>query len=160
MADNYLERRMEEYRTGRLASHSKSTPGMRRPHKQCELVLSYPPMNVIVIGPCDTLATLVTATVSAFTGVGSKVAFTSGDPKGSSILAQRTGARYYPSSFTLDAIVGDIAERWGDIDVVVDLRIIGPENVDGNTAADTASAARHILYLSHPDNTWLCDEWL
>ena len=89
-----------------------------------------------------------------------KVAFTSGDPKGSSILAQRTGARYYPSSFTLDAIVGDIAERWGDIDVVVDLRIIGPENVDGNTAADTASVARHILYLSHPDNTWLCDEWL
>ena len=157
MADNYLERRMEEYRSGRLATHSKSTPGMRQPRKGCELVLTFPPMNVVVIGRSDTIVTLLADVVSAFTRVGSRVAFTSCDVKRSTALAQSSGARYYPPAFTPESMISDITERWGGSDVIVDLRgIEDPEEGQADASGpDSASVARHILYLSPPDNPWL-----
>lgn len=170
MADNYLENRMEEYRSGRLAVKSRSTAAMRRPHAGDELVLRFPPMRVVVIA--GGLGETEAATVRAFAGVCCRVAFTAvGSPRECAELAQRMGARYYPgTSYTPGAVVSDVAGRWGGIDVIVDFLtdlhagveagIAGPliirvHSLGISPAASPSSVARYILFLSHPDNAGL-----
>lgn len=168
MADNYLENRMEEYRSGRLATRSRTTMSMRSPRRADTLTLRYTPMPVMIIA--GSLTPVVAETVAAFTAVGCRVAFTCTDAKEGNALAQRTGARYYPASFTPQGIADDIAGRWGAPEVTVTFDGISVPGVDGTPAAAmriidatryaTASAparniARHILYLAHPDNAWL-----
>ncbi|MCM1051417.1 MAG: hypothetical protein NC349_05595 [Paenibacillus sp.] len=174
MADNYLEKRMEEYRSGRLASTSRSTPSMRSPRKNNQLSLSYDPMVVVIIGitPGEELA----ETIMAFTSVGCRVAFTSGNPKASTALAQRSGARYYPEGYAWDAMLADITSRWGEpaifiaftsdaddgTSVAVSCRSLPPSTRIINASALTGRAparviARHLLYLAHPSNAFLLD---
>ena len=121
MADNYLENRMEEYRSGRLASRSRSTQAMRAPRRADTLTLRYDPMTALILA--DALTPVVAETVAAFTAVGCRVAFTCADVKEGNALAQRSGARYYPATFTPGAIADDIAARWGgrpDVTVTFD----------------------------------------
>lgn len=168
MADNYLENRMEEYRSGRLASRSRTSVSMRAPRKNNQLTLTYPPMSVIVFAL--ELDDFVAATVAALAGVGCKVAFTAQDAKESNLLAQRTGSRYYPGDKTVDYIIDDVTKRWTAPDVVVSFvplmdlsgklpvstRIIDVPSlgINDDTTAPEA-VARHVLYLSHPDNAFL-----
>lgn len=169
MADNYLENRMEEYRSGRLASRSRSTQAMRAPRRADTLTLRYDPMTALILA--DTLTPVVAETVAAFTAVGARVAFTCADVKEGNALAQRSGARFYPATFTPDAIADDIVARWGGRpDVAVTFDGIAVHEADSTPAPSTriidaacyatASAparnvARHLLYLAHPDNSFL-----
>lgn len=176
MADNYLERRMEEYRSGRLASKSRTTPSMRSPRKNNELVLRYEPMVTAMVA--DEVTPLFSATVAAFTAVGCRVAFTAGDVKSSTELAQRTGARYYPPSVTPSDMMADVASRWGEVEVAVvfggdtplaelslseGVRVIDAASLETSipscmlTDIPPSRLARHILYLAHPDNAFLLD---
>ena len=169
MADNYLEKRIEEYRSGRLAARSRTSASMRAPRRVNQLSLTYPPMTVIMIA--DTLDSLVTEAVAAFTAVGCKVAFTSTDTKGSTALAQRSGARFYPKNVYIGDIFSDVTSRWGVPEVVVSFhaatgrvpscptaRVIRPYTMSiFGRVSDTSVAARHLLYLAHPDNTFLLD---
>lgn len=170
MADNYLENRMEEYRSGRLAARSRTTPSMRSPRKNNGLVLSYGPMVTVMVA--DEVTPLLDAAVATFTAVGCRVAFTAGDAKRGTELAQRTGARYYPSSVAPSSMTADVAARWGEVEVAVTFgasstllpagaRVIDAAKLessltnDSETAPPAARIARHILYLAHPDNTFL-----
>lgn len=171
MADNYLENRMEAYRSGRLATHNRTSASMRAPRKQNRLILTYPPMTVFIVA--HSIDPMVAGTVAAFTGIGCKVAFTTADDAGeSTLLAQRTGARYYPGKLSIDDIIADISGHWGAPDVVLifaallDISDRLPESVRVIDAVDTciryegtdpAVLARHLLYLSHPDNAFLLD---
>lgn len=174
MADNYLEKKMEEYRSGRLASTSRTTPSIRSPRKTNQLSLSYDPLVVMISGiaPDEELA----ETLMAFTSVGCRVAFTSGDPKASAILAQRSGARYYPEGYAFEAMLADVTSRWGSPAIFVaftgdendgistvgscqslpsSARIINASALAGRAAARVI--ARHLLYLAHPSNAFLLD---
>ena len=169
MADNYLENRMEEYRSGRLASRSRSTQAMRAPRRADTLTLRYDPMTALILA--DALTPVVAETVAAFTAVGCRVAFTCADVKEGNALAQRSGARYYPATFTPGAIADDIAARWGgrpDVTVTFDgLAVHAADSTPAQstrmidaTPYATASAparniARQLLYLAHPDNSFL-----
>lgn len=164
MADNYLEKRMEEYRSGRLASKSRTTTAMRSPKRHDTLTLHYPPMTVVVIAA--ELPPVIAETIVAFTGVGCRVAFTAADSKEGNALAQKSGARFYPSTFTLDAIIADLTARWGaepDLSVTfTDAASCGSRRSINAAKWLTSPAAanitaRHILYLAHPDNTFLSD---
>lgn len=164
MADNYLENRMEEYRSGRLASKSRTTTAMRSPKRHDTLTLHYPPMTVAVIAA--ELSPVISETIQAFTGVGCRVAFTAANNKEGNALAQRSGARFYPSTFTHDAIIADLTARWGaepDLSVIFTVTtchgthrsINAVKWLTAPVAADIT--ARHILYLAHPDNAFLSD---
>ena len=48
MADNYLEKRMEEYRAGKLTSKGGKTY-VARQRKAGEFVVAFPPMSVLVL---------------------------------------------------------------------------------------------------------------
>ncbi|MDY3858880.1 MAG: hypothetical protein SO006_08505 [Muribaculaceae bacterium] len=91
MADNYLERKMEEYRSG------KSKPAVRRRltpsgQKSGQITLPYPDVRVFVIGPDEKL-------IRAFADAGAHVSFCCDDTerhKTLRLLAEQTGARFYP----------------------------------------------------------------
>lgn len=164
MADNYLENRMEEYRSGRLASKSRTTAAMRSPKRPDTLTLHYPPMTVVVIAA--ELTPVISETIRAFTGVGCRVAFTVTDSKEGNTLAQQSGARFYPSTFTHDAIIADLTARWSaEPDLTVTFTdttcCVAHRTINATkwltSPAPVGITARHILYLAHPDNAFLTD---
>lgn len=160
MADNYLENRMEEYRSGRLASRSRTTPSMRAPKHDNALVLRYPPMCIAVIS--DSPTTLAEAVVRAFTSVGCKVAFSANDIKWGNQLAQRSGARFYPATVSTEDMIADTVSRWDKIDRIITLAQVVTDSYPcpvinatcyASSSIDPTVLARYILFLSHPDNT-------
>lgn len=179
MADNYLENRMEEYRSGRLAVRSRTSSAMRMPHRSDTLTLHYAPMPVVIIA--DDINPVVAETVGAFTSVGCRVAFTAGDAKEGNAMAQHTGARYYPSSFTTERILSDFTAHCNaHLEVIVSFlpasltspaidthvtRLIDASSLFATLSCSSQSQppssvapsilARHILYLAHPDNAFL-----
>lgn len=145
MADNYLEKRMEEYRAGRLAPKTRvvvrDTRQMKR--KPGEYSLIFPPMRVAIIGGD---VGMVGALVRKFRGVGCQVAICHGDSKNCTRIAQTEGCRYYPFDPQVAEnrlrMIDDLTARWGGTDVVIDLR-----GMD-----DWAEEMAGLLLLhSHPD---------
>lgn len=110
MADNYLEKRMDDYARGRL-----SAPARRSPARG----FVFPKRRILTIcldgnGDHELVATLCEA--------GHAVMFTSAAPGGRE-LAQRCGARYYPMA--PEAAAADIRARGEAIDVAI---IAGGDN--------------------------------
>ena len=110
MADNYLEKRMEDYRRGtHPTAHRTAGPRAGR------LSMPYPHQYVLVAG-ADTEAG--TAAVEAFVAAGCTVAFTTaGTDSDGRRLAQRLGARYYPGT-PADALA-DMERRGEAIGTVI-----------------------------------------
>ena len=103
MADNYLERRMADYRSGRLATTRIPRPDTRR--------------NALV---ADGLSPRGEARVRSLCASGQwRVAFCGNDYRRGSLLAQATGSRFYPVDGSdreqLDTVIADIEKRWGTI---------------------------------------------
>lgn len=149
MADNYLEKRMEEYRAGKLAAKSRTMVHTAAPkHGPGDFTLEFPQLRVAVIGgPVE----LVEALVRAFRGVDCQVAVCHGDRKRCTQLAQATGCRYYPfdpaDGAKRAAVVDDMTVRWGGADVVADLRGIDSAP-DGD--GDAAALAELVVIHAHP----------
>lgn len=148
MADNYLEKRMEEYRAGRLAPKTtvkRNGTAARRPG---DLILNFPQLNVVVFGGADT--ELTEAVARAFRGVDGRVALCHGDSRRFTPFAQATGCRYYPfdaaDSGRREWVIDDIAGRWGSVDVTVDLVDAG----EGDDSVDAGRLAELVVIHSHP----------
>ena len=122
MADNYLEKRMEEYRAGRLAPRTRvvARGGVVRREKG-EFVVEFPQMRVVVLGGGIGLAEAV---AKAFRTVDCQVALCHADSRSLTPFAQRHGLRYYPidAAEKWERVSDDVTSRWGGVDVVVDLR--------------------------------------
>lgn len=117
MADNYLEKRMADYRAGLLC------PGRKRYGKAES-------RSVLIYGPdVESVASLA----AAFRSEGWRVAFCCSDRVGGSRLAQANGCRFYPfdpaDASVRDRVAADITARWGKPVSVVDL--CGPDGYGG-----------------------------
>lgn len=148
MADNYLEKQMEDYRAGKLASKPRvvrpAAASVRRPG---DFILPFPPMNVLVLGGD---ISCVSEIARLFRDVDCRVALCSPDSKAFTPFAQSTGCRYYPfdpgSETKRFAVVDDLTARWGGVDVVIDLRAL-----DGPLPDESVSPFATLLFLhSHP----------
>lgn len=151
MADNYLEKKMEEHRS-RMAAGAVSRT-RRQPSPQGS-ALVFPVRRVLVSA---TGLGWQAQVVTALRAAGHKVAII--DPAGTA-LAQATGARCYP--FVADRkeeVVADLHKHWGGLDIIVmaarDGDGISVENIaDGFrasvTANDAAEAASAVVMLTHP----------
>lgn len=151
MADNYLERRMEEYRAGKLVPKRRAVSGSVS-RKEGDFILSFDSMNVIVLGGSLLFASAV---VEVFRKVNCRVALCHSEEKKCRELAQRSGCRYYPfdpdDGERRDYVIDDVMDRWGSVDVVVDLRA-----VDGAVEGELAdNIAKLILLHSHPDFSFI-----
>ena len=116
MADNYLERKMEDLRSGKTQK-----PGSRRTSAAVsaasrhpgDYTLSYPELRVFVCG--DATSPLGRAIVAALREVGLKVAFSGTDKQAGEEMARSLGAQFHPladpTAYTL--------RHWRGIDAVV-----------------------------------------
>ena len=118
MADNYLERKMEEYRSGKSKQRTvKRTPSGAKPGT---INVKFPSRRVFITGGAKGIGRAI---VEAFRNADCRVAFCDNDVKAGTATAQATGAQFYPADVidaeALDACVDRIIKSWGDIDVIV-----------------------------------------
>ena len=108
MADNYLERKMEDLRAGRLDRRSARWSSVER---------------VLVLG-CDRTQEAVSDIVNRLRGRGRRVAFAGMDRKDGVALACSSGAQYHPVDWISDTVGLEKSLRliwraWRGVDRVV-----------------------------------------
>lgn len=119
MADNYLEKQMEDYRAGKLAGKAR-TKTIIQSHRTSDLVIPYPQLRVFITGGASGIGE---SCVEAFRKINAKVAFCDIDRKRGNETAQKLGARFYPldvrDAVKLNHAINDAISTWGDIDVLI-----------------------------------------
>lgn len=116
MADNYLEKRMYDYRSGKLSTPSRRSAGVSS--RSVRSALSQ--LRVLVTGGASGIGLAI---VEAFRAEDCRVAMIDIDRVKGTHAAQANGSRFYcvdvsdPAAF--GAAMDDIFTRWGDIDVIV-----------------------------------------
>ncbi|MDE7381847.1 MAG: SDR family oxidoreductase [Muribaculaceae bacterium] len=124
MADNYLERKMEDLRNGKLSGRSSvlQHTGQRKGVWQ----LSFPPRRVLVTGGCHGIGL---AAVREFLRLGCKVAVFDIDNDAGKLLASENGVRFYQLDLadtdSLENAIYDLFKAWRDIDIIVNNAGIG-----------------------------------
>lgn len=161
MADNYLEKRMDDYARGRVSGpHARRTSGPRPGHA----VIKYPPLTVTVLGANTPGADAI---VAMFVAAGCKVTFTAADSKRGSEIAQQRGGRFYPGGAAsaasdmasrgerADAVISCDGSRWPDdsrlITVTTDADTAPQPGATVIVCDDPARAALLCLALAQPD---------
>ncbi|MDE7154627.1 MAG: SDR family oxidoreductase [Muribaculaceae bacterium] len=118
MADNYLERKMEEHRSGGAAPRRKKS--LVAGKRSGELTVKFPPRRVLVTGGANGIGRAV---VEAFRKADCTVDFIDIDRKAGQLTAQQTGARFIPADLAdaeqLEQALDLVLKSRGDIDVVV-----------------------------------------
>lgn len=129
MADNYLERRMEDYRAGRLNAplRRKANPHSAAPTSEAALSSS----RVLILSPSASASARVKALIDMLRAAGCRVAFTDSDARGGQALACASGAQCHPIDFRDEAAMERsreiIIRRWGGIDMTLTVREDSPE---------------------------------
>ena len=118
MADNYLERKMEDYRSGKGAT--SKVKRMSSGAKPGGISVKFPPRRVFVTGGASGIGRAI---VEAFRKADCRVAFCDIDSKAGAATAQATGAQFHPVDVrdvdALEACLARLLDAWGDIDVIV-----------------------------------------
>ncbi len=117
MADNYLEKRMDDYRNGRIGQSNSShrTNGS----------LKYPHLTVMVANASGDIGRSV---IRSFTEAGGLVIFTCQNRNEGQNIAQSCGGRYYPLS--LEQIAADLCKRGERINAIIGLECNPSEVAD------------------------------
>lgn len=154
MADNYLERKMEEHRSrpaqGRQCSSSPRPAAPGRP------VIDYPSMRVLITGG-HTPAGL--ASIRQFRALQCRVTFTAPTIARPTTIAQQHGAMFIPG--TLAQALSFLSERQDTPAVIIHLDDT-PVDIDNpgiltlaphpSAALDPEPLARLLAFASHPSN--------
>lgn len=154
MADNYLERKMEEHRSrpapGRQCSSSSRPAAPGRP------VIDYPSMRVLITAG-HTPAGL--AAIRQFRALQCRVAFTAPTPSTGATIAQQHGAMYIPG--TPAQALSFLSERQDTPTVIIHLDDT-PVDIDTpgiltlaphpSATLDPEPLARLLAFASHPSN--------
>lgn len=132
MADNYLERRMEDYRAGKLApAHRRAVSAARAVRREGELILKFPRLRVLVAGSAGGTGEAV---VRAFREIDCRVDFLDADYTVGNALAQKSGARFYRTDLgcgeKLEENLSRVFADRGDIDVMVLDPAIGADSLN------------------------------
>lgn len=112
MADNYLERRMEDYRSGKLSTVRMSFATVKRPSMA---------LRAFVAGGETEAGQHCVRELRAH---GWRVAFTDPDLKSGRIFAQSTGSQHHPidpsDASMLQCSLVKVTECWGAVDILFD----------------------------------------
>lgn len=112
MADNYLERKMEEH------ARSGAAPALRRSAspQAGKAVFNFPPRRILIAGDDDTAR----AVAETFVRTGSKVAVMSAEKERGSALADSLGLRLCSALPDLcQKNIGALLETWRGLDILI-----------------------------------------
>lgn len=112
MADNYLEKKMEDYRRRSIGRRSSNASVAGK-------IIKLPALRVFIAGKIGELEKYL---IKGYTAAGSKVIFCHDDNAEGRILAQQTGGLHFPSESGITSwnrAFDFAAEKWGSIDVIV-----------------------------------------
>lgn len=119
MADNYLEKRMDDLRRGQRpgAYRPKLTPAG---HATGRLQVAFPPRRVFVTGGASGIGRAI---VEAYCKAGCRVAFVDSDMEAGRQTASATGSRFIPldvaDAEALEREMETLMHAWGDLDIIV-----------------------------------------
>ncbi len=114
MADNYLERKMEELRSGKTG---KTPAASRHTVKRNQLSYSFKTLRVLIIADGRKF---LSQYIDVFRNTGGRVAIFSTIPETDTDLPESHGCRYYAvSDGNMESPFQDLVKAWRDIDVVV-----------------------------------------
>ena len=147
MADNYLENKMEEYR-----STNSSKKAMHRPVygvRPDTVVLPYPMKKVVIMG-ADTPQGEIA--VRTFRKADCRVAFCGNDMRHGARLAQNSGGQFYPihEEDELKSVLERIRANIGEEDVIVVCNAAYVEALQD-------IICRNIIVVSHDENSVSAD---
>ena len=126
MADNYLEKKMEELRSGRLG---QSNPAARSVggRRSGVLQVAFPPRRVLVAGGCNGVGAAI---ARSYLKTGCKVAVFDNDRETGDILAQKEGIRFYHIDLAdAEAVENgftNLLSAWRDIDIIINASLRSP----------------------------------
>lgn len=107
MADNYLEKQMDDFRSGKLSqSRTKTLGSIAHSLKPGEIFLSSHRV-LVAFSDFETTALMV----KLFRSTGAKVAFIATPDSAGTALAQASGARFYPIPFTDNTLTEEQATK-------------------------------------------------
>lgn len=120
MADNYIEKRMEELRSGALGRGMRARCASDVPREGAGFMKGFAGRRVLLLGGDGELGREM---VESLREVGCRVAFTGCDAEAGKELARRTGSQFHPftgeSAGNLDNSARLLVRNWRDLDVVV-----------------------------------------
>lgn len=120
MADNYLERKMDDLRSGRLQNSNKATVTSAPVAKKGYIQVAFPARRVLVTGGANGIGLAVTR---SYLKAGCKVAVFDIDSEKGEKLAHDEGIRFYNTDVSdcqaLEKALYNLLEAWKDIDIVV-----------------------------------------
>ena len=159
MADNYLEKKMEEHRTRMAAGAAKRTPAARGGAARGAsggLTFEYPKMRVYVPGGADT--SLGRELIAVLRAAGVDVDFSGLPSAEATKLGQRLGARFYPIAgrLTPEAALEAAQARCDAVALLPGESLPDPTTLrvaalpDPLPRASEASLARLLAVLLHP----------
>ncbi|MDE6832296.1 MAG: hypothetical protein K2J07_06155 [Muribaculaceae bacterium] len=155
MADNYLEKRMEEH-LRRQAAAKAPTP-RRQSLRAGEVVIKYPPMRVVVTDGCTHCGQTL---IHALRSLGCRVAFTDPDAAAGRRLEQAEGAQYHPGA-DAPTVVARLTDSGDRPEAVIALADRELRFSDGQTVAipdgctDPDAFASFCCYTLHPTAAWM-----
>ncbi len=119
MADNYIERKMEELRRG---SQKRVMPARRSTAKAGKLSFDFPARRVLL---CGLAAGLGDGIATVFLDAGCKVAVFNVDSGQGSKMAREKGVRFYCVDVNDSAVVqkafADLLKAWRDVDIIINM---------------------------------------
>ncbi len=117
MADNYLEQKMEDMRSGKLRSSSPTPSGAPR---KGILQIPFPPRRVLVTGGANGIGLAI---ARAYLNAGCKVAVFDIDKERGQQLAQNEGVRFYHVDLSdakkIEESFLNLLHAWRDVDIIV-----------------------------------------
>lgn len=139
MADNYLEKRMDDYAHGRLGT--KTTSSARRSGYAS---IKYPHQQVLILN-CDA-SPAGEAVLRILVEAGCTVCFTAFDRKEGNRMAQGCGGRFYP--LALSAVAADMERRGEKLDTII---VVNPESIKEAIDGAAFISPRQWLVISDND---------
>lgn len=159
MADNYLEKRMDDYLRSRAGSPRR--PAAPRPGR---VTVNYPSVRVVVADGCAPLGRVLVETLRRMQ---CRVAFTSAAVSEGHALAQATGSQYHPDATPMQAAArlaeaGDppawmLLVEGGRLMLVRPAdgrRLLSPEE-----CCDAADVAAWCVWMIHPRAAWCFEKF-
>ncbi len=120
MADNYLERRFEEYQAQKNGAKGPKKHSLTIGKKPGYINVKFPTLRVLVTGGANGIGKAI---VEAFRKADCKVAFCDIDNKQGQATAEKIGAQFHPVDVKDCEALGTCMERifkaWDDIDVII-----------------------------------------